>query len=138
MSTKRFGVSMDENLLEKLDRIVRQKNYPNRSEAIRDMVRTTIVEDEWEASKEEVIGVLVIIFDHHRRDLSSRLLEAEHRRAGEIITTLHLHLDHHNCLEAKVIKGTPAEVRNIANELTAMKGVKYGRLIPATAGKNLE
>lgn len=137
MKTTRFGVSMDDELLKKLDLIVKQRRYPNRSEAIRDMIRSTIVEDEWSKSRGEVIGVLVIVFDHHKRDLSSQLLEREHKRSGAIITTLHLHLDHHNCLEAKIIKGKPAEIRNIANELIAFKGVKYGRLIPATVGKNL-
>ena len=137
MKTTRFGVSMDTELLDKLDLIVKQKRYPNRSEAIRDMIRSAIVEDEWAKSKHEVIGVLVIVFDHHQRELSSQMLRKDHKRPGEIITTLHLHLDHHNCLEAKVIKGKPAHVRNIANELIALKGVKYGRLIPATVGKNL-
>ena len=137
MKTSRFGVSMDDELLKKLDLIVKQKHYPNRSEAIRDMIRSTIVEDEWEKSRGEVIGVLVIVFDHHKRELSSQMLQREHKRSGEIMTTLHLHLDHHNCLEVKVIKGKPSEVKNFANELIALKGVKYGRLIPATVGKNL-
>jgi CopG family nickel-responsive transcriptional regulator len=137
MKTTRFGVSMDDELLERLDRIVTRRRYPNRSEAIRDLVRAALVEDEWKRASGEVIGVLVIVFDHHRRDLSSRLLDREHDRAGEITATLHLHLDHENCLEAKVIRGKPARVEEIANELIAMKGVKFGRLIRATAGKEL-
>ncbi len=137
MKTTRFGVSMDDELLGKLDSIVERKRYPNRSEAIRDLVRAALVEDEWSASAGEVIGVLVIVFDHHQRELSSRLLEKEHGRVGDMLATLHLHLDHDNCLEAKVIRGTPAEVQSIADELMAMKGVKFGRLIPATAGREL-
>jgi len=137
MKTTRFGVSMDDELLTKLDLHVRSKKYPNRSEAIRDLVRGALVEEEWGAAKKEVIGVLVIVYDHHQRELSSRLLEKEHVHTGEIVTTLHLHLDHDNCLEAKVIRGRPGAVRLIADELMAMKGVKYGRLIPATAGKQL-
>jgi CopG family nickel-responsive transcriptional regulator len=137
MKTTRFGVSMDEKLLGKLDRIVRERRYPNRSEAIRDLVRAALVEDEWNRTGEEVIGVLVIVFDHHRRDLSSRLLEKEHGRAGEIMATLHLHLDHDNCLEAKIMRGRPDRVQRIADEIIAMKGVKFGRLIPATAGREL-
>jgi CopG family nickel-responsive transcriptional regulator len=128
---------MDDELLAKLDRIVERRHYPNRSEAIRDLVRSTLVEDEWGKMRGEVIGVLVIVFDHHRRELSSRLLKVEHDWSGEILATLHLHLDHDNCLEAKVIKGGPKEVRSLADELTAMKGIKFGRLIPATAGKHL-
>jgi len=137
MRTTRFGVSMDDELLEKLDVHVRRKRYPNRSEAIRDLVRRALVEEEWSFVKKEVIGVLVIVYNHRQRELSSRLLDKEHVHAGEIVTTLHLHLDHDNCLEVKVIRGKPGAVRLIADELMTMKGVKYGRLIPATAGKRL-
>jgi CopG family nickel-responsive transcriptional regulator len=137
MKTTRFGVSMDDELLARLDLHVKSKRYPNRSEAIRDLVRGALVEDEWETTRGDVIGVLVIIYDHRQRELSSRLLDKEHVHTGEIVTTLHLHLDHDNCLEAKVIRGKPRAVRLIADELMAMKGVKYGRLIPATAGKRL-
>ncbi len=137
MRTTRFGVSMDGGLLAGLDDLVRRKRYGNRSEAIRGLVRAALVEEEWEAARGEVIGVLVIVYDHRRRELSSQLLTKEHRHPGEILTTLHLHLDRENCLEAKVIRGRPGAVRAIADELMAMKGVKYGRLIPATAGKKL-
>jgi len=137
MKTTRFGVSMDDELLAKLDLHARRKKYPNRSEAIRDLVRGVLVEEEWSSAKKEVIGVLVIVYDHRMRELSSRLLNVEHGHHGEIVTTLHLHLDHDTCLEAKVIRGKPAAVRRIADELISMKGVKYGRLIPATAGKRL-
>lgn len=137
MKTTRFGVSMDDELLEKLDLLVSGRRYPNRSEAIRDLVRATLVEEEWSSARGDVIGVLVIVFDHHRRELTPRLLEKEHGHAGDIIATLHLHLDTDNCLEAKVIRGNPASVRGIADELMSMKGVKFGRLIPATIGKGL-
>ncbi len=137
MKTTRFGVSMDDELLERLDLLVKRKKYPNRSEAIRDLVRGALVEEEWGSSRGDVIGVLVIVFDHRQRELSARLLTKEHGHAGEIVTTLHLHLDHDNCLEAKVIRGKPDAVKEIADELMTMKGVKYGRLIPATAGKRL-
>jgi CopG family nickel-responsive transcriptional regulator len=83
------------------------------------------------------VAVHLLVDDHHRRELSSRLLEKEHVHSGEIVTTLHVHLDHDNCLEAKIIRGRPGAVRLIADELMAMKGVKFGRLIPATAGKRL-
>jgi len=137
MKTTRFSVSMDDELLAKLDLHARRKKYPNRSEAIRDLVRGALVEEEWSSAKKEVIGVLVVVYDHRMRELSSRMLNVEHGHHGEIVTTLHLHLDHDTCLEAKVIRGKPAAVRRIADELISMKGVKYGRLIPATAGKRL-
>ncbi|MFA4948035.1 MAG: nickel-responsive transcriptional regulator NikR, partial [Candidatus Krumholzibacteriia bacterium] len=104
---------------------------------IRDLVRGALVEEEWSSAKKEVIGVLVVVYDHRMRELSSRMLNVEHGHHSEIVTTLHLHLDHDTCLEAKVIRGKPAAVRHIADKLISMKGVKYGRLIPATAGKRL-
>jgi CopG family nickel-responsive transcriptional regulator len=125
---------MDDDLLEKLDTMVREKGYPNRSEAIRDLVRKTIVDDEWADSGGEIIGVLVIVFDHHRRELSSRLLKKEHHWKGSILSTLHLHLDHDNCLEVKVIRGSAGEVKDFADEMISMKGIKYGTLVKATAG----
>ena len=137
MKTTRFGVSMDGKLLEQLDVLVKRKRYANRSEALRDLVRGALVEEEWISSRNDVIGVLVIVYDHRQRELTSRLLTTEHGHAGEIVTTLHLHLDHDNCLEAKVIRGKPGAVKAIADELMTMKGVKYGRLIPATVGKLL-
>lgn len=125
---------MGDGLLEKLDAMVREKGYPNRSEAIRDLVRKTIVDDEWTDAAGEIIGVLVIVFDHHRRELSSRLLNKEHHWEGNILSTLHLHLDHDTCLEVKVIRGKAGEVKDFADEMISMKGIKYGTLIKATAG----
>ncbi len=137
MKTTRFGVSMNDELLGRLDRHVRRARYANRSEAIRDLVRGAHDVEEWGSAKGEVIGVLVIVYDHRKRDLSSRLLDREHVHAGEIVTTLHLHLDRDTCLETKVLRGSPRAVRALADELMAMKGVLFGRLIPATAGKTL-
>lgn len=137
MGTTRFGVSMDDELLKTLDGMVREKGYPNRSEAIRDLVRLSIVEDEWDGARGDTIGVVVIVFDHHRRELSARLLAREHDWEGQILSTLHLHLDHDNCLEVKVLRGEASEVRAFADELISMKGVKYGRLVRATAGTTL-
>jgi len=137
MKTTRFGVSMDNRLLRKFDSLVEKKRYPNRSEAIRDLVRNAIVEDEWQRKSGEIIGVFVMVFDHHKRELSSRLLHKEHSWSGEIMSTLHLHLDRDNCLEAKVIRGKFDEVQKLCDELISMKGVKFGKLIPATSGKEL-
>jgi CopG family nickel-responsive transcriptional regulator len=137
MGTTRFGVSMEDVLLGKLDAMVREKGYPNRSEAIRDLVRRNIVDDEWSDTGGDIIGVLVIVFDHHKRELSSKLLKKEHHWAGSILSTLHLHLDHDNCLEVKVIRGGAQEVRDFADEMISMKGIKYGTLVRATAGGEL-
>jgi len=129
---------MDDHLLDALDSMVESKGYPNRSEAIRDLVRQSMVDAEWSSEKGEIIGVLVIVFDHHRRELSSRLLRKEHDWEGKILSTLHLHLDHDNCLEVKVIRGDAGQVRSFCDELISMKGIKYGRLVKATSGGTLE
>jgi len=128
---------MEDALLGRLDAMVREKGYPNRSEAIRDLVRKTIVDDEWTDMSGEIIGVLVIVFDHHQRELSSKLLRKEHDWQGNILSTLHLHLDHDNCLEVKVIRGIAREVKDFADEMISMKGIKYGTLVRATAGGEL-
>jgi len=138
MGTTRFGVSMNDSLLEKFDRLIEEKSYPNRSEAIRDLIRKAIVEDEWESSDEEIVTVFIMVFDHHKRELSRSLLKKEHSWSGEIMATLHIHLDHDNCLEAKIIRGNIKEVKQFCDNLASMKGVKFGRMVPAATGKELE
>lgn len=133
----RFGVSFDAQLLKKFDRLIKEKGYSNRSEALRDLVRKALVEEEWKKGK-EVVGVLVIVFSHEKRGLSSELLDKEHHHFKEILSTLHIHLDRENCLEATVLKGKPEKVKEIADRIIATKGVKYGVLIPATYGKEIE
>ncbi|OQX86022.1 MAG: nickel-responsive transcriptional regulator NikR [Candidatus Latescibacteria bacterium 4484_7] len=135
--TKRFGVSMENKLLKKFDSFIKRKNYPNRSEAIRDLIRLALVDEEWKETDHDVIGVLVIVYDHDRRELTSSMLDREHKHTDKILTTLHIHLDHENCLEAKIIKGKMKEVQKIADELISLKGVKFGKLIPATFGKGI-
>ncbi|RKZ22328.1 nickel-responsive transcriptional regulator NikR [bacterium] len=133
----RFGVSFDPELLKKFDKLIKEKGYPNRSEALRDLVRKALVEEEWKKGK-EVVGVLVIVFSHEKRGLSSRLLDQEHHHYREILSTLHIHLDRENCLEATVLRGRPEKVKEIAEKIIATKGVKYGVLVPATYGKEIK
>jgi CopG family nickel-responsive transcriptional regulator len=126
---------MKDSLLEKFDRLIEKKAYPNRSEAIRDLIRKAIVENEWESSDETVITAFIMVFDHHKRELSRSLLRKEHSWSGEIMATLHIHLDKDNCLEAKIIRGNIGEVRKFCDNLASMKGVKFARLVPAATGK---
>ena len=109
---KRFGVSMPGELLRGFDDYINLRSYKNRSEAIRDLVREKLVlEKEWKDKNENVIGVLVIVYDHEVRELSSHLTRAQHQYYKEIITTLHIHIDKKNCLEVIVIKGKPVKVK---------------------------
>jgi len=134
--TQRFGVSMDETLLAKLDAFIKGKGYANRSEAIRDFVRENLVEEEWETGK-PVVGTVTLIYDHDAPPLPKKLTDLQHHFHKEIISTTHIHLDEHNCLEILALKGQGAKVKAIADKLIAAKGVKHGKLVMTTTGKGL-
>jgi CopG family nickel-responsive transcriptional regulator len=132
----RFGVSLEKELLEKFDILIKEKKYPNRSEAIRDLIRENLVKREWVEGK-EVAGAITLVFDHHKRDLVNSLTDIQHDFHTLIISSQHIHLDHDNCLEIIVVRGKPTEARELADKLRAAKGVKYGSLSIATTGKEL-
>jgi CopG family nickel-responsive transcriptional regulator len=133
----RFGVSLERGLLGKFDRYLKENKYPNRSEAIRDLIRDALVEGEWKAEKGTVSGVITIVYDHHKRELTNRLTHFQHDHYGLIISTQHIHLDHHNCMEVIVVRGGARAIVGLEKALRAMKGVKHGRLIMTTLGKGL-
>lgn len=132
----RFGVSLEKELLDKFDRLIKEKKYSNRSEAIRDLIRENLVKREWVEDK-EVAGAITLVFDHHKRDLVNILTDIQHDFYQIIISSQHIHLDHSNCLEIIVVRGRPTEVRELANKLKSNRGVKYGALSIATTGKEL-
>lgn len=132
----RFGVSLEKELLGKFDILIKEKKYPNRSEAIRDLIRENLVKREWVEGK-EVAGAITLVFDHHKRDLVNILTDIQHDFHTLIISSQHIHLDHDNCLEIIVVRGKPTEARELADKLRATKGVKYGSLSIATTGKEL-
>ncbi|MDD5016187.1 MAG: nickel-responsive transcriptional regulator NikR [Atribacterota bacterium] len=132
----RFGVSLGKELLGKFDRLIKEKKYPNRSEAIRDLIRENLVKREWAEGK-EVAGTITLVFDHHKRELVNILTDIQHDFHQLIISSQHIHLDHDNCLEIIVVRGKPIEVRELADKLRVTKGVKYGALSIATTGKEL-
>lgn len=133
----RFGVSITDDLLHRFDRLIGDKGYVNRSEAIRDLIRNALVEDDLSHGDEEAIGTISMVYDHHTRDLADKLTEHQHSHHKEIISALHIHLDHHHCLEVVVAKGHAQEVKRLADELIGTKGVKHGRLMMTTTGKHL-
>lgn len=134
----RFGVSISAGLLESFDKVIMKKGYNNRSEAIRDLIRNQLVETEWEQGAAEVAGTITLIYDHHVRGLSNLLLEVQHDYHDLILSTMHLHLDHHNCLEVLAVQGATKEIREIAERLISIKGVKHGQLTITSTGKNLK
>jgi len=133
----RFGISIDERLLDQFDEMISNKGYVNRSEAIRDLIRAGLVEEEWADDNQLTVATVTLVYDHHTRDLSDKLTEHQHSHHEEIVSTLHVHLDHHHCLEVVVIKGPASRVKRIADELIGTKGVKHGKLVATTTGQNL-
>ena len=133
----RFGVSIENNLLEQFDRLIHNRNYSNRSEAIRDLIRDEIVREEWKDSETDSIGTVTIIYDHHVGDLSHILTSIQHEFHEHIISTMHVHLDHDNCLEVLAVKGKTKIIKKIADSLISIKGVKHGKLVTTTAGKHV-
>lgn len=133
----RIGVAIDSDLLEKFDTLIATKGYTNRSEAFRDLIREELVEQAWEQPGSPVVGTVTLVYDHHVRLLSEKLTAMQHDFFGNILSTLHVHLDHDNCLEVLVVKGKAAAVRKIADSLLSTKGVKHGRLTITTSGGDL-
>ncbi|MBM4019218.1 MAG: nickel-responsive transcriptional regulator NikR [Planctomycetes bacterium] len=132
----RFGVSMDERVLEVLDRIVARRRYANRSEAIRDLVRAEQVRESWEKAAGPVVGTLTLLYDHHVREVNERLLNLQHDHEDMVHSTMHVHLSHRMCLEVIVLRGRARDIQALADRLVAARGVKHGRLV-ATAGEDL-
>jgi CopG family nickel-responsive transcriptional regulator len=133
----RIGVAIDSTLLAKFDELIAQRGYTNRSEAFRDLIREELVQESWESPESEVVGTVTLVYDHHVRMLSEKLTDMQHEHHQQILSTLHVHLDHDNCLEVVVVKGKAGSVQAIAEKLISTKGVKHGRLILTTSGKEI-
>ncbi len=135
--TVRFGISINDRLLERFDKLIEEKGYVNRSEAIRDLIRNALVEEAWAREDEEAVGTVSLVYDHHTRDLADKLTEHQHSHHKEIVSSLHVHLDAHHCLEVVVLKGKAREIKRLAEELIGTKGVKHGKLMTTTTGEDL-
>ena len=128
MKVRRFGVSLEEDLLGKLDRLVDKHAFPNRSQAIRYLIRDALVEDSWQGDS-DVAGVIVVIYDHHKRNVVNNLLNIQHDYTSLILSSQHAHLDHDNCLETIVLKGRASLIQELSDRLIAIKGIKHGKLV---------
>jgi CopG family nickel-responsive transcriptional regulator len=133
---KRFGVSMEASLLGKLDGYCKQHQYSNRSEAIRDLIRRALVQEEWKRDR-ETVGSLTIVYDHHLPHLSQKINSLQHDFSGKVIAAMHVHLDHHNCMEVIVMRGKASQIKSLSDSLIALRGVKFGSLTGSTMGRNL-
>jgi CopG family nickel-responsive transcriptional regulator len=130
----RFGISIPQQLLGSFDRLLEGAGYANRSEAIRDLIRNRLVEAEWEAGAGEMIGTLTLVYDHHVHELGDALTDLQHQHHAAILSTLHIHLDAHLCLEVLVLRGPVEVIKRIADALTGLRGVKHGKLTVTSVG----
>jgi CopG family transcriptional regulator, nickel-responsive regulator len=133
----RFSVSLPAELAEQLERMTREKGYDNRSLAVADMIRAHLVEHRQNFGEEEIAGTITLLYDHHKQHVQAALTDIQHDHHGVIIATLHVHLDHHNCMEVLAVRGLAAVIKRIADELIAAKGVKHGKLTVTSTGENL-
>jgi len=127
---------MEDNLLADFDEFIRDHNYKNRSEALRDLIRGRIIEKQWEADK-DVMGVISLVYDHHQHKLQEKVTKLQHGFHNQIISTTHVHMDHHNCLEVIIVRGKTGEVRGLADSLSALRGVRNANLSMSSTGKDL-
>lgn len=123
----RFSVSMEQQLLERFDDYLRRRGYSNRSEAVRDLIRNGLVSEEWEQDG-NVVGVVTLVYNHHQPQLQEKITELQHAFHHQITSTTHVHMDHDNCLEVTIVKGRASQVRELAEQLIALRGVKNGHL----------
>ena len=135
----RFGVSVPEDLISAFDDYIRQREYGSRSEAIRDLIREKLIEQDWEHDNTDnpVVGTITYVFDHHKRELVDSILDIQHGFTDHVIVSQHVHLDHHNCIEVAIVRGRPSDLRGLAYKLKALKGVKHCRLTMSTSGAAL-
>lgn len=134
----RFSTTISPKLLKRFDEILEERGYANRSEGIRDLIRNFIVGSEWEAEEGDAVGSLTLLYDHDFRGVSNKLIELQHSHHANVLSTMHVHLDEHNCLEVLVIRGKAKETRSIADALIASRGIKHGKLVMTSTGKGLE
>ena len=136
-SVVRFSVSLSRRLARELDQMTAEKGYDNRSLAISDMIRAHLIEHRQQQGTGEIAGSITLVYDHHRHHLQDLLTDLQHEHREVIISALHCHLDHDNCLEVLAVRGKATSIKKLADELIAAKGVKHGKLTITSTGKDL-
>jgi len=134
----RFGVSLKKDLLKKFDSLIERRGYKNRSEAFRDMIREWLVSEEWKKEEKETVGILCLVFSHKMRELTETLIKLQHKYLDLIISSTHIHMDKHNCLEVIVLRGKNYLIKKISDELLSTRNVKHGKLLMTTTGKDID
>ena len=131
----RFSISLPPSLLRQLDQMSAEKGYANRSLAVADMIRNQLVEHQEKTGTGDIAGTITLVYDHHKPQLQSTLTDIQHDHHDVILSTVHVHLDHHNCLEVLLVRGPGNVIRQIADALITAKGVKHGKLTVTTTGR---
>ena len=136
---ERIGISLEKDLLEQFDRLIADKRYANRSEAVRDLIREALVQREWtgHGARDERVAVVALVYDHDSSSLSQKLSHIQHESHKAVVSALHVHMDEHNCLEVLVLRGRAQTIVRMGEGLVATKGVKFGKFVPATTGEGL-
>lgn len=125
----RFGVSIEQDLLENYDRLIAERGYTTRSEALRDLIRETLIQQKIElVSETQTLGSLTLVYDHHASNLLQEMTELQHAYHQLILSVMHLHVSHDDCMEVIALSGAAAEIVKLANGLLSLKGIKHGKL----------
>lgn len=132
---ERFSIALPKELAVAFDKRNKQKGYGSRSEAIRDLIRESLVKEEWSDPMAHVAATVTLVYDHHTRTLGDRITDIQHDHGELIVSTMHVHLDHHNCLEVIVLRGLAKNVKALADKLGAIRGIKHSQVVLATEGK---
>jgi len=133
----RMAISLDEQLLVAFDHLCERLGYTNRSEAIRDLIRAKLVDEAWQADPHDTVAALSLVYNHEASGLAQKLTHLQHENHANVVSSLHVHLDHHNCLEVLVLRGPGNALRKIGDRLLATKGVKHGQLMMTTTGRHV-
>ncbi len=129
MELERISLTIEKSLLARFDRWLHKRHLSNRSEAVRDLIRGRLVEDEAGEGRGDAVASLTLIYDHEQRELSDRLIDTGHHHQARVLSTMHVHLDERLCLEVLALRGGAADLRHLADHLLGLKGVKHGRLV---------
>ncbi len=133
MELERISITIERELLQRFEELLERRQLGNRSEAIRDLIRGRLVEDEIEAGQGTAVASLTLVYDHEQRELAKQLVESGHAHHTRVLSSLHVHLDEQLCLEVQVLQGSPAELRQYADRLIGLRGVKHGELVLTSA-----
>jgi CopG family nickel-responsive transcriptional regulator len=134
---RRFGVSIEQTLLAQFDRVCARKGYTNRSEALRDLIRESLVREQWNLGTDEAVGTVTLVYSHDVPDLTDKLTDLQHEHYKQIVSTLHVHLDPHHCLEVLVLRGRAKDLKAMADRLIGTRGVKHGTFSATAEGRAL-